>query len=316
MTFRRSWLTSPVLFFCGVLVLLAVWAVMDPATLVANFDNDGHSPFELATLPLYAAIVPFIWIFNPFGGSRVRRTLFALMASIVVVMAVVKETDLHNAALHRLYPEYVTEGGSLEKGKLFKNKYKPVEEKKAALVAACAKLKAAGGTVQMVEVAETDKHGVEDTVVYRVMLKDGKWLSAEGLSGTPFKMRGLTSPDVPVGMKALILLYFVLFFGLFGLGFLALFPTWLKGVFKLDATCWAWGCFGASGVMVQVFDRLPAWLDHADGLGAKSAEVVTRATSFCTCFEEGSELMIALFALLTIWLGHKALADSKKEQTA
>ena len=108
--------------------------------------------------------------------------------------------------------------GCLEKGKLFKNKYKPVEEKKAALVAACAKLKAAEGTVQMVEVAETDKHGVEDTVVYRVMLKDGKWLSAEGLSGTPFKMRGLTSPDVPVGMKALILLYFVLFFGLFGLG--------------------------------------------------------------------------------------------------
>ena len=43
---------------------------------------------------------------------------------------------------------------------------------------------------------------------------------------------------------------------------------------------------------------------------------MTRATSFCTCFEEGSELMIALFALLTIWLGHKALADSKKEQTA
>ena len=153
MTFRRSWLTSPVLFFCGVLVLLAVWAVMDPATLVANFDNDGHSPFELATLPFYAAIVPFVWIFNPFGGSRVRRTLFALMASIVVVMAVVKETDLHNAALHRLYPEYVTEGGSLEKGKLFKNKYKPVEEKKAALVVACAKLKAAEGTVQMVEVA-------------------------------------------------------------------------------------------------------------------------------------------------------------------
>lgn len=305
--FGKAWWTAPAVFAAGLLALGYIWAVMEPAQLVQGFDAHGGSLFEVATLPFYAAIVPFVWIWNPFGGPRRRRIALALAASVVAVMAVVKETDAHNALLARLYPAFVSESGSLVRGRLFKNKYKPVDGKKPALAAACAGLPQAAGDAQMVEVAEADrKTGEMQTVAYRVRFGEGGWLSAEGLSGTPFKMRTLTSPDVPVGMKALVVLYFTLFFGLFGFGFLLLFGTWLKGVFALDPACWAWGCLGASGVMVQVFDRLPAWLGHAGGLGVKAGAAVTGATSLCTCFEEGGEMLVAVFALMTIRLAYRA----------
>ena len=40
---KKAWMTGPVLWFVGLALLLVTWAVLDPATLVANFDNDGRS---------------------------------------------------------------------------------------------------------------------------------------------------------------------------------------------------------------------------------------------------------------------------------
>ena len=55
--------------------------------------------------------------------------------------------------------------------------------------------------------------------------------------------------------------------------------------------------------MVEVMDRLPAWYRHTHGLG--KGEIVNNAFgSFCTCFEEGGEMMIAIFALLAILQAH------------
>ena len=71
----KGWLTGPAVFAAGVLALLLTWAALDPATLIKNFDADGFSPFEIATLPFYAAIIPFVWWKCPFDGSRARRTL-------------------------------------------------------------------------------------------------------------------------------------------------------------------------------------------------------------------------------------------------
>lgn len=247
---KFAWLTAPVAFAALLVVLFLTWAVMDPATLVANFDNDGHSPFELATLPFYAAIVPFVWFFQPFEGSRRRRIILCTMVSVVALMAIAKETDFHITVLHWLYPDYVQESGSLIPGKLVKPNGSP-------------------------------------------------------LTGTPFKMRVLTNGAVPCGMKAAILFYFAAFFGTFAAGFAYLGITWVKGVFKLCPVAWSWGCFGGSGVLVQIADRLPAWLDHRFGLDKHAADGVTPATSLCTCLEEGGELMIAIFALLTIHLAHR-----------
>ena len=254
---KFAWLTAPIVFFALLAALFVTWLVMEPATLIANFDNDGHSTFELLTLPFYAAIVPFVWLCNPFGGSRRRRFVLCAMVSVVALMAIAKELDFHITVLHWLYPDYVQDTGSLIPGKLVKPNGNP-------------------------------------------------------LTGTPFKMRVLTNGAVPFGMKAAILFYFTAFFGTFAAGFAYLGIPWVKGVFKLDPACWAWGCFGGSGVLVQIADRLPAWLDHRFGLDKHAEGGVTAASSLCTCLEEGGELMIAVFALLTIYLGHRAL---KGEET-
>ena len=247
----REWLAAPAAFAAMLAALLATWAVMAPDALVRSFDNDGRSPFEVATLFVYAAIIPFVWWKNPFGGPVRRRRLLALAVSVVACMAIVKELDLHIALLRLVYPECVGADGSMAPG-FFKPDGRP-------------------------------------------------------LTGTPFKMRVLTNAAVPLGMKACIVLYFSLFFGLFAALFAWFFPKWIKGVFALDAASWAWGCLGASGVVVQVADRLPSWLGHAHGLDKHAAGGVTAATSLCTVLEEGSEMMLAAFALMTIWFGWRKL---------
>ncbi|MCR5413332.1 MAG: glycosyltransferase [Kiritimatiellae bacterium] len=244
---KKGWLFPPALFFAGIAVLVAVWAVMEPAALVDFFDNDGRSPVELATLPFFAAIVPMVWLKCPFEGSSRRRTILSLMVSVVAVMAIVKELDLHNWALHALYPQIVGEDGGIM---------------------------ASAGLVKP---------------------------NGSKLTGTPFKMRVLTNGAVPLGMKALVTGYFALFFGVFAAGFVYLVQFWIDGVLKLKPSAWSWGCLCGSGVVVQIADRLPSWLGH--GYGLAKGESVTRAQSLCTALEEGGELMLAAFALLTIYLG-------------
>lgn len=241
----RGWLAAPAVFFAGIAALAAAWALMEPETIARTFDQDGRSPFELATLPFYAAIIPAVWLFCPFSGSRRRRTTLCIMVSIVAAMAIVKELDLHNAALHLIYPDFVGEDGSLLPG-LVKPNGKP-------------------------------------------------------LTGTPFKARVLTNAAVPSGMKAAILFYFTAFFGTFAAGFAYLLPSWIKGVFTLRADAWSIGCFGASGVMVQIADRLPSWLRHAgEAAAADEAALEGSARALCTAMEEGGEMMIAVFALMAI----------------
>ncbi len=123
---KKAWLTGPVLFVFLLAALLVTWAVMEPAALVANFDSDGRSPFELATLPFYLAIVPFVWWKCPFDGSRRRQIILCLMVSVVAVMAVVKQLDFHQVVLHAAYPQYVGEDGGLVAGQLVRPNGKPL----------------------------------------------------------------------------------------------------------------------------------------------------------------------------------------------
>jgi len=231
--------TAPLVFAAGLVALVAVWAVMDPAALHHAFDNDGRSFFELLTLPFYAAIVPLVWWKCPFTGSAARRALLCSAVSCVAFMAVCKELDLHLAAITALWPDVVAD-----------------------------------------------------------------------FKGTPFKMRFLTrgvtggahSVPITVAAKVFVVAYFTLFFGVFA-ALLAYYARALfTGFFKLHPVAWSVCFLGGSGMMVQLCDRMPAWVRHARGLPKEKS--IDALSSLFTALEEGGELMIALFALLAILQAH------------
>ena len=119
MTSKRSWLTAPVVAFVFALLLLAVWAAMDPQTLMANFDNDGRSPVELMTLPLFALIVPLVWLCPPTSGPTGRQARWSALWSLLGVMAIVRETDVHKVLFANIWPDIA----STFKGTVFKMKF-------------------------------------------------------------------------------------------------------------------------------------------------------------------------------------------------
>ena len=120
--------------------------------------------------------------------------------------------------------------------------------------------------------------------------------------GTPFKMRFLTRGGIPVGAKLMVISYFVLFFGVFAALFSVYAVKFIKGVFRLHPVAWTAGCLGASGVLVQICDRIPAWYRHTLGAGV---DFPLSVLSACTAFEEGGEMMLAAFALIAILQAHE-----------
>ena len=120
--------------------------------------------------------------------------------------------------------------------------------------------------------------------------------------GTPFKMRFLTRGGIPIAAKLMVISYFVLFFGVFAALFAAYAVKFVKGVFKFHPVAWTIGCMGASGVMVQLCDRIPAWYRHTID-GGEALPIA--AKSMLTALEEGGEMMLAAFALIAILQAHE-----------
>ena len=123
-----------------------------------------------------------------------------------------------------------------------------------------------------------------------------------GFKGTPFKMRFLRADGVPFGAKIFVVLFLFSLFGVFGLLFASYSVVFIRGLLKLHPVAWSVGCLGASGVMAQVCDRLPAWIRSSMGWTKGTAPVAF--TSICTALEEGGEMMLALFALTAILQAH------------
>lgn len=105
MTSKRSWLLAPVVSLLFAALLVAIWLMLDSQTLEINFDNDGHSPVELMTLPLFALIVPLVWLCPPQSGTNRRQCAWAFLWSVLAVMAIVRETDIHKLAFAQIWPE-------------------------------------------------------------------------------------------------------------------------------------------------------------------------------------------------------------------
>ena len=106
LTSGKSWLVAPVVALVGLGVLLLLWGVAEPQTYLEWFQlKEGLSPVEWMTLPLFGLIVPLVWTCPPNSGGLRRQCAWSALWSILGLIALVRETDLHKLAFARLWPE-------------------------------------------------------------------------------------------------------------------------------------------------------------------------------------------------------------------
>ena len=106
-TSKKSWLTAPVLALLGLSLILLLWSVTDPCVYVEWFDTEKapFSPVEWMTLPLFGLIVPLVWLCPPQSGPTRRQCAWSLLWSLLSVVAIVRETDLHKIAFAQIWPD-------------------------------------------------------------------------------------------------------------------------------------------------------------------------------------------------------------------
>ena len=106
LTSGKSWLVAPVVALVGLGVLLLLWGVAEPQVYLEWFQlKEGLSPVEWMTLPLFGLIVPLVWTCPPNSGGLRRQCAWSALWSVLGLIALVRETDLHKLAFARLWPE-------------------------------------------------------------------------------------------------------------------------------------------------------------------------------------------------------------------
>ncbi len=242
LTSKHSWLTAPVLFVLMCAAVFATWLAMDPVSLILFFDNKGHAPIEIMTLPLFALIIPLVWLCSPFGGSVRRQIFWNTDVSLLALMAIIRETDIHKMLFAHIWPEV-----------------------------------------------------------------------AANFTGTVYKMKFLKAATVPLAPKLFVVAFFAVFFAVTAGTLLYFIVRLVRGIFRLHPVSWTWGVFGAASTMVVIVDRLPAMLRHSGfdtpALDKHSGSIA----ALMKAFEEGGEMMMALFALLGILQAHLWLREGKGE---
>ena len=91
---KYSWLAAPALWFVGVLVLVAIWAMATPEWVNVHFSQDGGSPVELTTVGLFFCLIGFLWLVPPMPPSR-KRLLLLTDFSLITFIAICRELDWH-----------------------------------------------------------------------------------------------------------------------------------------------------------------------------------------------------------------------------
>ena len=229
-TSRKSWLTAPVLAFFGLVILLLLWSVTDPCVYVEWFDTEKapFSPVEWMTLPLFGLIIPLVWLCPPQSGSNRRQCAWAFLWSVLAVMAIVRETDIHKMVFAQIWPDI-----------------------------------------------------------------------ANTFSGTVYKMRFLKADGIPFLPKLFVLVFFIVFFAVVAIPLVRYFILLVKGFFRFAPVAWSAATFGVISVFVLTIDRLPANLRDW-GIVNLKAPGHEAGLALCKALEEGSEMIMALLALLTL----------------
>lgn len=106
LTSRKSWVTAPVVALVGFATILFLWSVTDPRVFVTWFDaGDVFSPVEWMTLPLFGLIVPLVWLCPPQSGSTRRQCMWNFLWSVLGVIAIIRETDIHKILFANIWPD-------------------------------------------------------------------------------------------------------------------------------------------------------------------------------------------------------------------
>ena len=106
LTSKKSWLVAPIVALIGLGLLLLLWGVTDPREFVTWFSvDDVFAPVEWMTLPLFGLIIPLVWLCPPQSGSTRRQCAWASLWSLLAVVAIVRETDIHKIVFAQIWPD-------------------------------------------------------------------------------------------------------------------------------------------------------------------------------------------------------------------
>jgi hypothetical protein len=130
---RHAWLAAPLLWLAGVAFLVLLWLVSTPAFIQAHFDQDGHSPVELATVALFFFQIGLFWLVPPMKPGP-RRALLLTDFSLLTFCAICRELDWHKLLVKASGLPGAT-GGTAFKMKFLTNPSNPLADR--LVVAAC-----------------------------------------------------------------------------------------------------------------------------------------------------------------------------------
>ncbi len=91
---KASWLTAPLLWLAGNLVLILIWSLTTPEWITAHFDNKGASPVESSTVCLLFFQIGFFWLLPPMLQVW-QRPLCLADFSLLTFFAICRELDWH-----------------------------------------------------------------------------------------------------------------------------------------------------------------------------------------------------------------------------
>ncbi|MFA7174239.1 MAG: hypothetical protein WC340_12680 [Kiritimatiellia bacterium] len=93
-------MAAPLLWLTGMLILLVIWANNSPEWIKTNFDMQGHSPVEFATIVLFFFQMAFFWVLPPVSLKPLKGKLLMANFSVITFIAICREMDWHKAMIN------------------------------------------------------------------------------------------------------------------------------------------------------------------------------------------------------------------------
>jgi len=103
-------MTSPILWLIATATLISIWANSSPEWIKTNFDMQGHSPVEIATVVLFFFQMALLWILPPVSLRPIKGKLLVANFSIITFIAICREMDWHKAMINVSHIAGATKG--------------------------------------------------------------------------------------------------------------------------------------------------------------------------------------------------------------